>query len=122
MKRRILILSALLLAASPAFAQDDQPAMDHSQMSGSGMKGASVEYMEAMKRMDQSMTAMQMTGKPGMDFAAMMIPHHQAAIAMAKSYIESGDNDPELVKMANEIVTAQEREIAMLNAWIAKNK
>lgn len=86
------------------------------------MTGASEEYMDAMKRMDQAMQGMTMTGKPGVDFAEMMIPHHQAAIDMAKSYLASGENDAELVALSNEIIAAQEREIAQLQKWISANK
>ena len=67
------------------------------------------------------MTAMTMTGKPGVDFALMMIPHHQSAIDMAKAYLASGENDADLTKLSNDIIAAQESEIAFLKAWLAKN-
>lgn len=82
---------------------------------------ASQAYMDAMSRMNEDMEAMEMTGKAGVDFAVMMIPHHQSAIDMAKAYLESGENDPELAKLANEIVAAQESEIAFLKDWLARN-
>ncbi|MFN4284010.1 MAG: DUF305 domain-containing protein [Alphaproteobacteria bacterium] len=84
------------------------------------MSAASQAYMEAMKVMDRDMAAMPMTGKAGVDFAAMMIPHHQAAIDMANAYLASGDKDPELTQLSREIVAAQEREIAFLRGWLAK--
>lgn len=111
---------AMVLAA-PAFAQTNTEAMDHGSMPMGEMKGASKAYMDAMQKMDDEMSAMKMTGKPGVDFAKMMIPHHQSAIDMAKAYLESGENDPELVKLSNEIIAAQETEIAFLKAWLEKN-
>lgn len=119
---RALILSVLFLVAPPAFAQESHSNADHSAMSHAAMEGASKEYMDAMARMSEAMSKMTMTGKADTDFAEMMIPHHQAAIDMAKSYLASGDNDPELTRMSNEIIAAQEREIGMLKSWLAKNK
>ncbi|TWG98048.1 hypothetical protein L598_000200001870 [Mesorhizobium sp. J18] len=93
---------------------------DHGGTHRSG-SDASQAYMDAMTRMDEEMRAMKMTGKPGADFAAMMIPHHQSAIDMAKAYLASGENDPELAKLAEEIIEAQESEIGFLKKWLSKN-
>ena len=82
------------------------------------MSAASQAYMDAMAAMDREMAAMPMTGQPGIDFAAMMIPHHQAAIDMAQAYLVSAENDPELTILSREIIAAQEREIAFLKAWL----
>lgn len=116
-------LFALALAAAfvtPAVAQDHSQ-MDHSQMGASDGSAASKAYMDAMVKMDADMKAMKMTGKPGADFALMMIPHHQSAIDMANAYLASGEKDPELTKLSQEIVAAQEKEIAFLREWLKKN-
>jgi uncharacterized protein (DUF305 family) len=77
--------------------------------------------MDAMTTMNDDMEKMEMSGEAGIDFALMMIPHHQSAIDMARAYLHSGDDDPELTKLSQEIVAAQEGEIAFLRAWLAKN-
>ena len=118
MKTPALTLAAVLSLPLALTAQAQE--MDHAAM-GHDASGASKAYMDAMSRMDTAMEGMTMTGKPGPDFAAMMIPHHQAAIDMAKAYLAGGEKDPELVKMSNEIIAAQEREIAALRAWQAKH-
>jgi uncharacterized protein (DUF305 family) len=40
---------------------------------------------------------------------------------MAKAYLASGENDPELTKLSNDVVAAQEKEIAFLREWLKKN-
>ena len=52
------------------------------------------------------------------DFAAMMIPHHQGAIDMAKIVLAHG-KDPAIRKLAEEVIAAQDTEIAMMRKWLA---
>jgi uncharacterized protein (DUF305 family) len=54
------------------------------------------------------------------DFARGMIGHHQGAIDMARIVLEHGE-DPELRHLAEQIIEAQEAEIAFLLNWIAKH-
>ncbi len=60
------------------------------------------------------------TGNPDKDFVLMMMPHHQGAIDMAKVELQYG-TDPQLRQLATNIVTAQEKEIAEMKDWLAKN-
>lgn len=50
-------------------------------------------------------------------FVVNMIPHHQEAVDTAKLVIAKGES-PELKKLAQNIITAQEKEIAMMNGWV----
>jgi uncharacterized protein (DUF305 family) len=43
--------------------------------------------------------------------------HHQAAVEMAKVVVANG-KDADVKKLAQEIVTAQEKEIATIDAWL----
>jgi uncharacterized protein (DUF305 family) len=59
-------------------------------------------------------------GKKGDDFdkafLAEMIVHHQGAVQMAQMVLESSKK-PELIKLANDIISAQNSEITMMQNW-----
>lgn len=118
MKKTITIAATALALSVAGLAYAQQ---DHSGHDMNAMSGASKAYMDAMTKMDTDMKAMPMSGKAGIDFARMMIPHHQSAIDMAKAYLESGEANAELTKLSNDVIAAQEGEIAFLKDWLAKN-
>ena len=62
----------------------------------------------------------QFSGAADPDFVRGMIPHHQGAIDMAKVVLEHG-KDPEIRKLAEGIVAAQEAEIKLMREWLEKN-
>jgi uncharacterized protein (DUF305 family) len=66
----------------------------------------------AMKEMMNAM-AIRPSGDVDRDFVAMMIPHHQGAIAMAESELRYGKNE-QLRRMAQEIVVTQQQEITAM--------
>jgi uncharacterized protein (DUF305 family) len=68
--------------------------------------------MQAMERMHKDMNIVP-TGDPDRDFAAMMIPHHQGAIDMAKVELQFGKN-PVLRRLAQGIIVEQLQEIEVM--------
>jgi uncharacterized protein (DUF305 family) len=119
---------ALSLLAMPFTVRAEDPKAQHDMKGMEGMhdmKAMEAETSEASKafaevnmKMHKDMT-MAFTGNPDVDFAQGMIPHHQGAIDMAKVVLKYG-KDPEMKKLAEEIVKAQDTEIAFMKAWLAK--
>jgi len=118
MLRTIGLALALTMTAVSAAPQAQE--MDHSQHDmPAAADGAAKAYMDGMAKMSRDMNA-PMTGDADVDFATMMIPHHQGAIDMAKVELEFG-KDSELRKLSEAIITAQESEIAFLKGWLETN-
>jgi Domain of unknown function (DUF305) len=67
----------------------------------------------AMIAMNAAMSSVPMTGNPDIDFATMMIHHHQGAIDMAKVELRYG-TDSRLKRLAQEIIVTQQSEIALM--------
>jgi YVTN family beta-propeller protein len=74
--------------------------------------------MESMNKMDQDMARAPTTGDPNHDFLAMMIPHHQGAIDMAKTFLLHG-HDAALRRLAQEIIVTQQQEIQVMGLRLA---
>lgn len=117
----IAVSAAGLMTPVSGFAQN---ATDHDMNAMSGENGgtspAAQAYMRAMDKMHEEMGKITYTGNADVDFVRSMIPHHQAAIDMAKSLIVHG-KDSEIKKLAEDIVTAQEQEIDLMEAWLKAN-
>ncbi len=50
-------------------------------------------------------------------FIDAMVPHHESAIAMAQAAKEAGLSQPDLVKVANDILATQQLEINQMKDW-----
>ena len=66
----------------------------------------------AMRRMMRAMTTPS-SGDPDGDFVAMMVPHHQGAIEMARAELRYGHNEL-LRRIAQEIIVGQSQEIVAM--------
>ncbi|MGB5082693.1 MAG: DUF305 domain-containing protein, partial [Burkholderiales bacterium] len=70
-----------------------------------------VQEMDAgMEKMMHGMHASGYTGNPDVDFLAMMIPHHEGAVEMARLVLVHG-RDPLTRRLAEEIIAGQTAEI-----------
>jgi Domain of unknown function (DUF305) len=90
---------------------------------GAQLRPAAAQFMQAMnasmERMDHQMASAPMNGHVDHDFAAMMIPHHQGAIDMAKAELLYG-KDPVMRRLAQEILVDQQSEIDAMQLWLEK--
>ena len=75
--------------------------------------------MKNMETMHAAMAAVQPSGNKDADFANLMLPHHQAAVDMAKTELLYG-NDPQMRRLAQEIITDQESEIQLMQLWLTR--
>jgi uncharacterized protein (DUF305 family) len=125
-----LTAGTLLLGTVLAFAQQHHhgshqtpAATDHSAHAGSKPKGdtgpSSLAYHAINAKMHEGMD-IAFTGNADIDFVRGMIPHHQGAVDMAKTVLAFG-KDPQIRKLAEEIVKAQESEIALMQTWLKQN-
>ncbi len=74
---------------------------------------AALGLSESQMGMEHDADALRSSGDVNTDFAQMMITHHQGAIEMAKLAGDNAEHD-ELKDLAEEIVSAQEREIEVM--------
>ena len=148
MKKAIVIaVAGLALVSAAAYAQmqhgpgdmrqgehmmGGMPGMRGAMMSG-GMHGGMSQGMQPKGDAGPSSLAFQginmkmhsamdiaFTGNADVDFVKGMIPHHAGAVDMAKTVLAFG-KDPEVRKLAEEIIKAKESEIALMQGWLNKN-
>ena len=71
----------------------------------------------SMEQMHRAMGSVEASGNSDVDFVRLMLPHHQAAIDMAKTQLLYG-TDPQMRRLAQEIITDQQSEIALMHLWL----
>ena len=110
------LLPLVLLAVAPAVAQQGHEhhsvatASSAKQNADPGYSRFVVEMNAGMSKMMKDMHAPGYAGNPDIDFLAMMIPHHQGAVEMARLALVHG-RDPATRRLAEDIIASQVVEI-----------
>lgn len=73
-----------------------------------------------MEKMHLAIASAESSGNSDSDFVALMLPHHQAAIDMARAELLYGQ-DPQMRRLAQEILTDQQSEIELMQLWLKRH-
>ena len=79
------------------------------------------ELIASMDKMHMAMGAVVRSGNSDVDFVRLMLPHHQAAVDMAKTQLLYG-KDPQMRRLAQEIITDQQSEIELMQLWLKQHR
>jgi hypothetical protein len=79
------------------------------------------ELVASMDKMHMAMEAVEYSGNSDVDFVRLMLPHHQAAVDMAKTQLLHG-KDPQMRRLAQEIITDQQLEIEVMQLWLKQHE
>src|SRR5438105_6542372 len=79
------------------------------------------DLIASMDKMHMAMGAVKPSGDNDVDFVRLMLPHHQAAIDMAKTQLLYG-KDAQMRRLAQEIITDQQLEIELMQHWLQQRE
>jgi uncharacterized protein (DUF305 family) len=112
---RFLYLAVVPVVAVAMWSQD------HSMGQMATHDTSWVALMKNMETMHAAMAALEPSGNEDADFVNLMLPHHQAAVDMARTELLYG-NDPQMRRLAQEIITDQESEIQLMQLWLSRQR
>ena len=122
MKKLMTFITLSAIAISNYAQANEQPHQAHMNMPMSTGSAMQQELMQGMDQMNQDMMAAAQYKDPDVAFAAGMLPHHIGAVKMAEVELKYG-KDPEMRKLAEDIINAQQAEIEQMQKWLkAHNK
>lgn len=106
------VLAVTMVFSIPAFAEEHR----HANAPTANAFGKAMHA--GMETMMRDMEGAPMAGDPDQDFLAMMIPHHEGAVEMARLVLIHG-RDPLVRQLAEEIIASQAAEIGAMRKRLA---
>ena len=117
MKKLMTFITLSAVAVSIYAQANEQSHQAHMNMPMSTGSAMQQELMQGMNQMHQDMMAAAQYKDPDVAFAAGMLPHHIGAVKMAEVELKYG-KDPEMRKLAENIINAQQSEIEQMQKWL----
>jgi uncharacterized protein (DUF305 family) len=108
----VVELVLICIIALPGFPQSS-----HAHRGNAAAEAGWSELMQSMYKMHLGIESVVRSGNSDVDFVRLMLPHHQAAIDMAKAQLAYG-KDPQMRRLAQEIIADQQSEIELMQLWL----
>ena len=112
-RARMLVIILVLTSTVPMPARQDPSRRQAGQDAGPAWS----ELGRGLEKMHDRMRSIKPSGNSDVDFARLMLPHHQAAIEMAKTELVYGKY-PQMRRLAQEIITDQQSETELMQLWL----
>jgi uncharacterized protein (DUF305 family) len=110
----LVLTTALMIAITPVRAAKSAPQAPSDDASANWSA-----LSDAMKTMHRSVAEVSASKDSDLNFVNLMLPHHQAAVDMAKAQLQYGV-DPQMRRLAQEIVTDQQSEMELMRLWLKR--
>jgi len=114
-----MVCVVALVAIVPSFAQRGSDGTRLQHIHGLWENDWS-ELMASMDKMHDAIASIKSSGDSDVDFVKLMLPHHQAAIDMAKIQLIYAKS-PEMRRLAQEIIIDQQSEIQLMQLWLKQH-
>ena len=115
MKRafRFMPMLAILISTTTVAGRPQASDQRNAKVSDAGWQ----ELQTNMQKMHVTMMSVKSSSDTDIDFVKLMLAHHQAAIEMSKTQMLYG-KDPQIRRLAQEIITDQQSEIDLMQIWL----
>jgi hypothetical protein len=119
-RRLISVVTIASILASPLALAQDQASPRHVPAAGTddSEQGFTIESLLAISKMSLGMSV-DSTGDVDRDFVALMLPHHQGAIDVARAELKYGHKE-ELRRLAQNIIAEREHEMSLMQGVVGE--
>ena len=107
------LMGAIVFFGSVTLAMAQHGPGGHSGQGHGTSAPFTIGMQQSMAAMAKGMETAPMTSDPDQDFLAMMIPHHEGAVEMARLVLLHG-RDPLVRRMAEDVIATQQSEIVAM--------